>query len=78
MKAAFDMMIEGLTREVDALVRDLNMVIGSSRGERESVKYGEFAAGLRQRIDRTAEVVKEGREIIGGLRVAFEERDWVV
>lgn len=73
VKAAFDEMIEGVTREVDALIRDLNLVVLGEGEQSEAQRYAEFARGLTGRIARAGEVVKEGMQVVEDVRAFYFE-----
>lgn len=73
VREAFDTIIEGITREVDALIRDLHLVVCVDGEKSEAQRYVEFARGLKDRVQKAQEVTAEGREVVAYVRIAYAE-----
>lgn len=73
MRATFDAMIANITREVDAFIRDLGLVVCDEEEKSELEKFGEFGVRLRARIGVAEKrlkdvgmVVRDVRAMMGG------------
>lgn len=73
VSSAFETVIKGVTREVDALIRDLNLVVSEESRETEAEKYVAFACGLRVRLKRAEEEVRGTSKVVDDVRGMYAE-----
>ncbi|KAF2263942.1 hypothetical protein CC78DRAFT_581063 [Lojkania enalia] len=71
VRIIFDNLLSALTRDVDAMIRDFHLVVagvGEQEGRTEARVFGEFASGLRRRIESAECVLRTAREVVGEVR----------